>query len=73
MTYESRSKSESFLESLKVYSNLLRVSFYLSSGELTIYVRKGANIVSHMGLMPEIDRAWISIDNKLFLWDYNEG
>jgi len=26
-----------------------------------------------MGLMPEIERAWISIDHKLFLWDYNDG
>ena len=23
--------------------------------------------------MPEIDRAWVTIDNKLFLWDYVEG
>jgi nuclear pore complex protein Nup155 len=26
-----------------------------------------------MGLMPEIDRAWVTIDNRLFLWDYVEG
>jgi len=26
-----------------------------------------------MGLFPEINRAWISIDNKLFLWNYYEG
>lgn len=32
-----------------------------------------ANAISHMGLMPEIDRAWVTIDNKLFLWDYVEG
>ncbi|KIM48278.1 hypothetical protein M413DRAFT_439999 [Hebeloma cylindrosporum] len=32
-----------------------------------------ANLTSHMGLMPEIERAWISIDHKLFLWDYNDG
>lgn len=25
---------------------------------------------STMGLFPEIDRAWIVIDNKLILWDY---
>ena len=31
------------------------------------------NVVSHMGLMPEIERAWISIDHKLFLWDYVDG
>lgn len=26
-----------------------------------------------MGLIPEIERVWISIDHKLFLWDYIEG
>lgn len=32
-----------------------------------------ASVTSHMGLMPEIERVWISIDHKLFLWDYNDG
>ncbi|KAG1862206.1 nucleoporin [Suillus subluteus] len=31
------------------------------------------NVTSHMGLIPEIERVWISIDHKLFLWDYIEG
>ncbi|PPQ62740.1 hypothetical protein CVT24_000434 [Panaeolus cyanescens] len=31
------------------------------------------NVTSHMGIMPEIERVWISIDHKLFLWDYNDG
>ncbi|KAF8898825.1 nucleoporin [Infundibulicybe gibba] len=31
------------------------------------------SVTSHMGLMPEIERAWISIDHKLFLWDYIDG
>ena len=26
-----------------------------------------------MGLIPEIERVWITIDHKLFLWDYVEG
>ncbi|KII93895.1 hypothetical protein PLICRDRAFT_36114 [Plicaturopsis crispa FD-325 SS-3] len=32
-----------------------------------------ANVTSHMGLMAEIERVWITIDHKLFLWDYVEG
>ncbi|KAK4532652.1 hypothetical protein CCYA_CCYA13G3509 [Cyanidiococcus yangmingshanensis] len=28
---------------------------------------------SFMGLLPEIGRAWLSIDHRLFLWDYIEG
>ncbi|KAH7928555.1 nucleoporin [Leucogyrophana mollusca] len=31
------------------------------------------NVTSHMGLIPDIERVWISIDHKLFLWDYVEG
>ncbi|KAG8913822.1 hypothetical protein FRC02_005290, partial [Tulasnella sp. 418] len=26
-----------------------------------------------MGLFPEIDRSWITMDNKLYLWDYTHG
>ncbi|TFK57029.1 nucleoporin [Heliocybe sulcata] len=34
---------------------------------------ESASPISHMGIMPELDRVWITIDNKLFLWDYVEG
>ena len=26
-----------------------------------------------MGLFPEIGRAWLTIDNRLFLWNYEDG
>jgi hypothetical protein len=26
-----------------------------------------------MGLFEEIERAWFTVDNKLFLWDYSDG
>ncbi|KAG6851190.1 hypothetical protein H0H93_015200 [Arthromyces matolae] len=29
--------------------------------------------LSHVGLLPEIERAWLSFDNKLFFWDYVDG
>ncbi|EKM61129.1 uncharacterized protein PHACADRAFT_24346 [Phanerochaete carnosa HHB-10118-sp] len=32
-----------------------------------------ASVTTHMGLIPEIDRVWISIDHNLFLWDYMGG
>ncbi|KAH0838249.1 nucleoporin [Lanmaoa asiatica] len=31
------------------------------------------SVTSHMGLIPEVERVWISIDHKLFLWDYIHG
>ncbi|KAG7450597.1 nucleoporin [Guyanagaster necrorhizus] len=31
------------------------------------------NVNTRMGLMPEIERTWISVENKLLLWDYIEG
>lgn len=27
----------------------------------------------YMGLFPEIERAWITVDHRLFLWDYEDG
>ena len=32
-----------------------------------------ASVTTHMGLIPELERVWISIDHNLFLWDYTEG
>lgn len=26
-----------------------------------------------MGIFPEIERAWFTVDNRLFLWDYVDG
>lgn len=31
------------------------------------------HLTARMGLFEEIDRAWFTVDNKLFLWDYNDG
>ena len=36
-------------------------------------LRAATKVTSHMGLMPEIERVWISIDHNLFLWDYVQG
>lgn len=34
-----------------------------------------AVVQSHfnMGLLPEIERAWLTVDHRLFLWDYKDG
>ncbi|EJD04002.1 nucleoporin [Fomitiporia mediterranea MF3/22] len=32
-----------------------------------------SKFICHMGIMAEIERAWIALDHKLFLWDYIEG
>jgi hypothetical protein len=37
------------------------------------YTALVTSMISHMGLLPEIERAWISYDHKLFLWDYVDG
>jgi len=31
---------------------------------------KLANRLNYMGIFPEINRAWLTMDNKLYLWDY---
>jgi nuclear pore complex protein Nup155 len=28
---------------------------------------------SFLGVFPEISRAWFTVDNRLYLWDYEAG
>ena len=37
------------------------------------HVKAATNVLSHMGLLSELDRVWVAIDNKLILWDYVDG
>ncbi|TDL28525.1 nucleoporin [Rickenella mellea] len=32
-----------------------------------------SKFICHMGILTDIERAWITMDHKLFLWDYVEG
>ncbi|KAK0530039.1 hypothetical protein OC834_003460 [Tilletia horrida] len=41
--------------------------------DAVIEASTSANTHAAQGLFPEIERAWISIDNNLFLWDYLDG
>ncbi|KAJ7630864.1 nucleoporin [Roridomyces roridus] len=63
--------------SYSVFADDTRVPFQkrklIGIPEALFHFYNSANVNSHMGLMPEIERAWISIDHKLFLWDYMEG
>lgn len=31
------------------------------------------HLTAKIGLFEDIERAWFTVDNKLFLWDYNDG
>ncbi|KAJ7071105.1 nucleoporin, partial [Mycena amicta] len=63
--------------SYSVFSDDTRVPFQkrklVGIPEALFQFYNSTSVNSHMGLMPEIERAWISIDHKLFLWDYIEG
>ncbi|CAA7258664.1 unnamed protein product [Cyclocybe aegerita] len=63
--------------SYSVFPDDIRVPFqkrkFVGIPDTLFQYYDSANVTSHMGLMPEIERVWISIDHKLFLWDYNEG
>ncbi|EGO04780.1 hypothetical protein SERLA73DRAFT_164639 [Serpula lacrymans var. lacrymans S7.3] len=60
-----------------VFPNDFRVPFQkrklLGIPESLFQYYNTTNVTSHMGLLPGIERVWISIDHKLFLWDYVEG
>lgn len=34
---------------------------------------EATNIQTHLGLLPDLERVWISIDSTLLLWDYVDG
>ncbi|KAF9462165.1 nucleoporin [Collybia nuda] len=63
--------------SYSVFPDDIRVPFqkrrFVGIPEGLFQYYDSASVTSHMGLMPEIERAWISIDHKLFLWDYIDG
>ncbi|KAJ6519744.1 nucleoporin [Mycena sanguinolenta] len=63
--------------SYSVFPDDIRVPFQkrklIGIPETLFQFYNSTNVNSHMGLLPDIERAWISIDHKLFLWDYIEG
>ncbi|KAJ7783706.1 nucleoporin [Mycena maculata] len=65
------------LASYSVFPDDIRVPFQkrklIGIPEALFQFYNSTSVNSHMGLMPGIERAWISIDHKLFLWDYVEG
>ncbi len=52
--------------------NTIKVSQSLQNGRF-LTCTAGVKANSHMGIIPEIERVWISIEHKLLLWDYTEG
>ncbi|KAJ7634229.1 nucleoporin [Mycena polygramma] len=63
--------------SYSVFPDDIRVPFQkrklIGIPEALFQFYNSTSVTTHMGLLPEIERAWISIDHKLFLWDYIEG
>lgn len=73
MTIASPIKNDVWLEYQKAYSNTIQVRLSASLELLELTGTLATNVTSHMGLIPELERVWITIDHKLFLWDYVEG
>ncbi|KAF8832270.1 hypothetical protein HHX47_DHR1001833 [Lentinula edodes] len=63
--------------SYSVFPDDIRVPFQkrklVGIPEALFQYYSSTSVNSHMGLIPEIERVWISIDHKLFLWDYNDS
>ncbi len=73
MIYASHIRKNALWEYPTVYFNTMTVRIKVVSSYFASHSASGANVNSHMGLIPEIERVWISIDHKLFLWDYVDG
>jgi uncharacterized membrane protein YgcG len=49
---------------------MLRHQKYIELPAKLSEMRMGAKVASLMGILPEINRVWVTVDNSLFLWDY---
>lgn len=38
-----------------------------------LFISTGLKFKSFLGVFPEINRAWFTIDNRLFIWNYLDG
>ena len=51
------------------FSRFEKVNFYGIPEKLLDH--NNDSLVTNMGIFPEIKRAWLSIDSKLYIWNYN--
>ena len=49
---------------------MLRHQKYIELPPKLNEMRMGANVASLMGILPEINRVWVTVDDRLFLWNY---
>ncbi|KAI8929792.1 Non-repetitive/WGA-negative nucleoporin C-terminal-domain-containing protein [Entophlyctis helioformis] len=52
--------------------NFLRKDAFLSLPEFIFQQYDSVQSRSFMGIFPEVNRVWISIDNRLYLWNYED-
>lgn len=59
----------------KLYSQSMIILFLFIIENHTpfIYTTKELEYKTFMGVFPEIDRVWMTIDNDLYLWSYVDG
>lgn len=64
--------SEGILTSRKDYGSTTIVSGHVSLEDRSNFMAD-SSLNSYMGIIPELERVFITIDHSLFLWDYVEG
>ena len=63
-------------EGISIYRKASGSTIRVSSNALhmiDIDVYADSSLNSYMGIIPELERVFITIDHSLFLWDYVEG
>jgi hypothetical protein len=56
----------------KAYGNIIIVSSSIVCTRVA-NMCADSSLNSYMGIIPELERVFITIDHSLFLWDYVEG
>src|SRR5690242_2945122 len=71
----SFSQRNSLVYQITYFNNMIVriVNHTLSScGQKLIYGNTALECRSYLGLFPEINRVWVTIDHRLFLWNYED-
>lgn len=52
-------------------NNFIKITKFIEV--LFVIIIDAQNFHRKLGIFPEINRVWVTIDQEFFLWDYSEG
>ena len=67
-----RSSSKYQFAGLESSDEMIQHEVFITMPRQVLSMYREVHNASYMGLLPEINRAWVTIDNRLYLWNYEQ-